>query len=75
MSSVEKVINGLDDRKKALVTTPFTEKKLLAKDVDKGTGKLEDMKGAVVTIRKKDVYKFESQYKGSTGWFKLDSEF
>ena len=60
--------------KNAMVTTPLLEKKSLTKDVDKGTGELEDMKQAVVTIRSKDLDKFEGQSKGSTGWFKLDSE-
>ena len=44
-------------------------------DVDKGTEKLEDMKEAVVTIRRNASYTFEGQYKGYTGWFNLDSEF
>ena len=75
MLSVEKVSNVLDDRKEAVVTTPFTEKKLLTKYVDKGAGELENMKEAVVTIRGKDLDKFEGQSKVSTGWFKLDSGF
>ena len=33
------------------------------------------MKHAVVTIRNKGLDKFEGHYKGSTGWFKLDSGF
>ena len=44
-------------------------------DVDKGTEKLEDMKEAVVTIRRKDSDQFEGQYKGYTGWFNTDHEF
>ena len=44
MSSVKKVSNVLDDRKEAVITTQFLEKKSLTKDVDKGTGELEDMK-------------------------------
>ena len=44
-------------------------------NVDKGTEKLEDMKEAVVTIRRKDSDKFEGQSKGSTGWFNIDSDF
>ena len=59
--------------KEAVVTAPFTEKKQLTKDVDKGTDELEDMNQAVVTICSKGLDKFEGQYKGSTGWFKLDS--
>ena len=37
--------------------------------------KLEDMKEAVVTIRRKDSDKFEGQSKGYTVWFDLDHEF
>ena len=74
MSSVEKVSNALDDRKEAAVTTPLSENKSLTKDVDKGNGELEDMKEEVFKIRRKDLDKFEGQYKGSTVWFKLDSE-
>ena len=40
MSWVEKVSNFLDDRKEAVVTTPFSEKKSLTKYVDEGTGEL-----------------------------------
>ena len=28
-----------------------------------------------VTIRRKDLYNFEGQSKGKTGWFNLDHEF
>ena len=42
MSSNEKVSNILGDRKEGLVTTPFSEKKSLTKDVDKGTDELAD---------------------------------
>ena len=42
--------------------------------VEKGTEKLEDMKEAVVTIRRKYSYKFEDHSKGHTGWFNLDHE-
>ena len=45
------------------------------KDFDKGTEKLEDMKEAVVKIRRKDSDKFVGQSKWSTGWFSLDHEF
>ena len=38
MLSVDKVSNVLGDRKKEVVTTPLSEKKLLTKDIDKGTG-------------------------------------
>ena len=58
MSSVDKDSNVLDDKKKAVVTTPLSEKKLLTKYVDKGTDEFEDMKEAVVTIRRKVSYKF-----------------
>ena len=47
----------------------------MTKDVDKVTGELEDIKEEVVTIRRKDLDKFEVQSKGYTGWFKLGSEF
>ena len=65
----------MDDRKEAVVMTPFSEKKTLTKDVDKGTGELEYMKEAVVKICRKDIDNFEGQSKGYTGWFKLDSNF
>ena len=55
--------------------TPLLEKKSLTKDVDKGTGELEDIKEAVVTIRRKDLDKFEGQSNRSTRWFNLDSDF
>ena len=58
-----------------LVDTPLLEKKPPTKDVDKGTDKLEDMKKAVVTICRKGLDKFEGQYKGSIGQFKIDSGF
>ena len=58
MLSVEKVRNVLGDRKEEMVTTPLTENKSLTKNVDKGTGELEDMKEAMVTIRRKNLYKF-----------------
>ena len=59
----------------AVVTTPLLEKKSLTKYFDKSTGELEDMKEAVVIIRRKYLYKFEGQSKGSTVWFRLDSGF
>ena len=37
MSSNNKVSNVLGDRKNAVVTTPFYEKKSLKKDAEKGT--------------------------------------
>ena len=75
MSSVEKVSNVLDNRKDSVVTTPFSEKKSLTKDVDKGTSESENMKEAVATIRRNDLDKFERQSKVSTGWFKPDNGF
>ena len=52
----------------------LTENITTNQDVDKGNEKLEYMKEAVVTIRRKDSDKFEGQSKGSTGWFNLDNE-
>ena len=75
MKLVEKVINVLDDRKEALVTTPLWEKKSLTDDFDKGTGDLEDMNEAVVTILRKDLDMFKGWSKGSSKRFKHDSEF
>ena len=75
MSSVDKVSNFLGNRKEEVVMTPLSENKLSTKYVDKVTGELEDMKEAVVTIRRKDLYNFEGRSKGYTGWFKLDSGF
>ena len=46
----------------------------IKEDVQKGTEKLEDMKKAVVKIRRKDSDKFEGQSNGSSGWFNIDSE-
>ena len=54
---------------------PFLEKKDSTKDVEKGTDELTYMKQEVVTILRKDLYQFEGQPKGFTGWFKLDSGF
>ena len=73
MSSVEKYSNVLGDKKEAVFTTPLSEKKSLTKYVDKVTEELEDMKEAVITIHRKDSDNFEGRYKGSTGWFNLDS--
>ena len=74
MSLIEKNSNVLDDNKEAVVTNPLSEKKSLTNDVDKGTKKLEDMKGAVVTIRRKYSDNFEGQSKVSTCWFNFYSE-
>ena len=106
MYLVDKYSNVLDDKKEAVVTTPFPEKILSTtekfttsdevhkriekfttneevikgtdevhkrtenittnEDVDEATEKLENMKNAVVTIRRKDSDKFEGRYKGYT---------
>ena len=75
MLSVDKVNNILGDRKEEVVTTPLLENKSSTKDVGKGIDELEDMKKAVVSIRRKGLYKFQGKSKRYTGWFKLDSEF
>ena len=75
MLYVERFSNVLGDRKEEVVTTPLTEKKPPTKDVDKGTGELEDIKQALFTIRRKYLDNFEGHSKVSTGWFKLDSRF
>ena len=49
-----------------------TENITANEEVDKEIEILEDMKEAVVVIRRKDSDKFEVQYKGSTGWFNID---
>ena len=43
MSSNEKVINILGDRKEEVVTTPLLENKSSTKDVDEGTDELVDI--------------------------------
>ena len=43
MSSNKKFSNVLGNRKEEVVTTPFSKKKSLTKDVEKGTDKLADM--------------------------------
>ena len=75
MSSVDEVSNVLDYRKEEVVTTPLSEKKSLTKDVDKGTGELEDMKEALVTILGKDLDTLYFRSKGYTGWFNNDVKF
>ena len=67
MSSVEKDSIVLDDKKEAVVMTPFSENKSLTKDVDKGTEELEYMNEEVVTIRTKDSDNFQVQSKVYTG--------
>ena len=51
-----------------------TEKITTSEEVDKGYENFEDMKEAVVMIRRKDSDKFEGQSKGSTGCFNLDHD-
>ena len=58
-----------------LADTPLLDRKSSRKDVDKGTDELENMKNTMVATRRKGLYRFEGHYKGSTGWFKLDSGF
>ena len=58
--------------KKTLLTS---EKVTTSEEVEKDTKNLDNMKEAVVTIRMKDLDKFEVQYKGSKGWINLDHEF
>ena len=65
----------MGDKKEAVVAKPFPEKKSLTNYVDKGTYELEDMKEAVVTIRRKDADNFDGRSKGYTGWFNIDSQF
>ena len=52
-----------------------TDKITTNEQVYRGNEKLEYMKEAVVTIRRKDSDKFENHSKGSTGWFNIDHEF
>ena len=72
----------MDDKKEAVVTTKFPKKKLLttekvtrSEEVDKDTKKSDDMKEAVVTIRRKYSYNFEVQSNGFTCWFNIDHKF
>ena len=62
-----------------MVTTPLSEKKVLttkkfttSEEVEKGTEKLEYIKGAVVNICRKDSDNFKGKSKGSTGWINID---
>ena len=52
-----------------------SEKVTLSQEVDKCANNLDDMKGAVVTVRRKKLDNFEKQSIGSTSWFNLDREF
>ena len=65
--------NDVDKGTDELVDTPLLEKKSSTKYVDTDTDELADKK-IVVTIRRKGFNKFEGQFKGSTGWFKLYSK-
>ena len=49
-----------------------SEKVTTSEEVDKGTKHLDDMKEAMVKIRRKDLDNFEGKSKGSIGWFNLD---
>ena len=51
-----------------------TEKVTTGEEVDKVTKNLDDMKEAVVMIRRKDLDNFEGLSKGSTGRFNIDHE-
>ena len=55
MSSDEKVSNALVDRKEALVTTSFYEKKSSTKDVEKGIEESADTLLSEKKSSKKDV--------------------
>ena len=52
-----------------------SEKVTTSEEVEKGNKVLDDMKGAMVTIRMKDLYHFEGQYKWPTSWLNLDNGF
>ena len=67
--------NDVDEGTDELTDMKLLEKESLANNVEKGTDELSDIKQAVVTIRRKALYNFEGQSKGSTGWFKLDNRF
>ena len=70
MSSLPKKVTPL--QKKKILTT---EKVKTREEVDKSTKIIDDMKEAVVTIRRNDLDNFEGQSKVSTGQFNLDHEF
>ena len=56
MSSYDKVSNVFGDSKEEVVTTPLSEKKSPAKDVEKGTDKLADTLLMEKKSLTKDVY-------------------
>ena len=70
-SLTKDVHKGTDE----LVDMTFMDNISSTKYVDKVTDELADMKQVVVKIRKNCLDQYEGQYKGSTGWFKLDSTF
>ena len=55
-----------EEKSNAIVKEKYltTEKVTTSKVVDKGNNNLGDMKEAVVTIHRKDLFNFEVQYKG-----------
>ena len=62
---LQKSTKNVDDKKEAVVTTPFskeilftTEKVTTSEEVDKGTKHMDYMKEAVVTIRRKYLDNF-----------------
>ena len=57
MLSNEKFSNVLGDRKKEVVAASFLEKKSPTKDIDEGTGELEDMPLMEKKSSSKDVEK------------------
>ena len=81
MLSVDKGTKNLDDNKEAVVTRPFSEKKVFTtekvttiQEVEKGTRKLEGMKESVIVICRKYSDKFDGYSKGSIVWFNIDHE-
>ena len=62
MSSNDKFSNVLGDRKEEVVITPFLEKKILTKDVDKSTNELADMPLMEKKYSKKDVGKGTDEF-------------
>ena len=73
MSEKESLTKDVGEGTDELEDMPFMENKSSTKDVEKGTDELSDMKQAVVTIRRKGLYQFDGESKGSTGCFKIDS--
>ena len=77
--NVQKLTEKITTREEVVKCTDEVHKrtnKITAnEEVDKGTEKLKYMEDTVVTIRRKDLYKFEYKSKGYTGLFNLDHEF